>query len=149
MLDRVARDRTAELLRHLASGRISNDAFEDALPRETADAAVLAVQRAAWMLYSDLSEHTLTGKHALSAEARKAVARSIVFLYSDLPYEWPRQRCEGLARLFAGLIGLGWIPRYFEAQWKRAGDFNVWPFIRHEDYAAALQQPKLLASAPA
>jgi hypothetical protein len=147
MLDRVARDRTAELLRHLASGRISNDEFEGALPQETTDSAVLAVQRAAWMLYSDLSEHKLTGEHALSAEAKEVVARSIVFLYSDLSYEWPQYRCEGLVRLFAGLVSLGWIPRYFDAQWKRAGDFNVWPFIRHEDYAAALQRPKLLASA--
>jgi hypothetical protein len=24
---------------------------------------------------------------------------------------------------------------------------DIWPFIRHEDYAAALQRPKLLASA--
>ena len=149
MLDRVARDRTAELLRHLASGRISNDEFEDALPLETADSAALAVQHAAWMLYSDLSEHKLTGKHALSAEAKKAVARSIVFLYSDLPYEWPRHRCEGLVRLVAGLVSLGWIPRYFDERWKQSGDFNVWPFIRQEDYAAALQCPKLLASAPA
>lgn len=149
MLDRVARDRTAELLRHLGSARISNDEFEDALPLDTPDSAVLAVQQAAWMLYSDLYEHKLTGRHALSRQAKEAIARWVVFLHSDLPYEWPRHPCEGFVRLFAWLLSFGRIPRHFDERWKRSGDFGVWPFICREDYQCALQHPRLLASKPA
>lgn len=89
MIDRVARDQLAAQLRHLASGLISNDQFEEMLA-VSEDRGVREVREAAWMLYTDLREQWLRGKDALAPRSRRAVARWIVFLHSDLEYEWPK-----------------------------------------------------------
>lgn len=145
MIDRRTRNQLAEQLRRLASGGISNDEFEDALP-VSKDPAVREIRRAAWMLYSDLREHRLRGRDALPQDARRAVARWIIFLHSDLAYEWPPHRCIGFRRLIAAVVSFGQIPRYFDRQYKAAGDFEAWPFIRSADFARASRMPWLLAS---
>src|SRR5271163_1161583 len=38
---------------------------------------------------STTSEHTLTGKHALTNEGRAIVERCLLFLKSDLEFQWP------------------------------------------------------------
>jgi hypothetical protein len=147
MVDRAARDRVAELLRHLVSGRITNFEFEDALPRNSEDRALKAVfWNGSWLLYDDLLEHKLVGAHALRRGGRREVARWVLFLRSDLPYEWPSAlwlfRFPGylvvLATLgIAGILAAGWL--------KRAGDRTVWPFIRRSDYEMELSRPTYLA----
>jgi hypothetical protein len=144
VIDRRARDRLAEQLRHLAGGRITNDEFEDSLPGSH-DRAVREVERAAWMLYSDLREHRLTGSDALPREVRRAIARSIVFLHSDLEYEWPPHPCVGFRRVVGTVLSFGLIPKYFDRRYKASGEFEAWPFIRSADLERAAQMPRLLA----
>jgi hypothetical protein len=148
MIDRDARNRVAESLRHLVSGQITNDQFEDAAWIESNDAAIDAVKWQAWLLYSDLHGHKLTGSDAVSKSDRRIVARFILFLHSDLEYEWPRHPFDGgvgvMARLLSYVLSLGVIPRHVDKRWEAAGDFDVWPFIRREDYEEALAEPKLL-----
>ena len=145
MIDRDARNNLAESLRHLVSGRITNDQFEEAAWWvESDDAAVDAVKWQAWQLYSDLREHRLTGRDAVSESDRRIVARFILFLHSDLEYEWPRHPLEGLRRLLVSVLSLGMIPRRVDKKWEASGDIDVWPFIRSADYEEALNKPKLL-----
>src|SRR5260221_9704596 len=90
MIDKAARTQLAESLRHLAAGVISNDEFEKRRPRKSQDVAVRQVfSEGAWFLYDDLREHRLIGKDKLSDSARTDLARWIVFLKTDLAYEWP------------------------------------------------------------
>ena len=148
MIDRCARNKLAELLRHLVSGQLTNYQFDDAVDAagivKSDDAAIGAIRRQAWQLYSDLREHRLTGRDAVSESGRRIVARSILFLHSDLDYEWPRHPLEGLTRLLSHLLSLGVIPRRVDKKWEAAGDVDVWPFIRRKDYEEALDNPKLL-----
>ena len=90
-VDRQSRDRYAELLRHFAAGRLTNDQYEDATAPllRSEDLALRELWWAVWQTYDDLHEHRLTGKYKLPPEGRKTVARMVSFLHSDLPYEWP------------------------------------------------------------
>ncbi len=52
MVDRASRHRLAELLRQLVAGRITNDEFEDRVPRDSPDPGIEAVLGdGAWFLY--------------------------------------------------------------------------------------------------
>ncbi|ABI59616.1 hypothetical protein [Nitrosomonas eutropha] len=151
MIDREARDRFAQAIRALVAGTITNDQFEDIrLPSlNTADPAIAAIyQEGAWHLYSDLEEHRLRGKHALSPKDKSHVARWVLFLKTDLPYEWPELRgmrffALGLANLFT----FGLANRFYANWFKQQGEVEVWPFIRQADYAAALERPVYLGVA--
>lgn len=146
MVDRAARDRAAELIRHLASGQITNDEFEDALP-ETSDSAVSEVFRhGAWFLYSDTSEYRLTGKDALPRKVRPDIARWLLFLKSDLEYEWPIQPAWGcLVYPILNVLTLGCFACLSRMDWAQRGHADVWPFIRRADYEEALKHPPYLA----
>ncbi len=146
MIDRAARDRFAELLRHLVSGQITNDQFEDPLPLKSEDAAVNAVfWNGAWLLYDDLKEYKLVGKYRLPKDTRRETARWILFLKSDLPYEWSRSlwlfRFPGYVVNLATLGVAGFIAA---RRLKRSGDVEVWPFRRRSDYEVALRHPTYL-----
>ena len=82
MVDIDARRRLSDALRALVAGLVTNDEFEARLPDlRSADRAIGALfHHGAWFLYSDLSEHRLTGRHALSPQARRDVARWVLFL---------------------------------------------------------------------
>jgi hypothetical protein len=148
MIERTSRRAVGELLRHLAAGQITNDQFEDRLPRGSSDAAVAQIRHQAWFLYSDLREYRFVGRDRLSDEHRREVARWILFLQSDLEYQWPRMSAPVSALLFvANLCTLGWVGRDVVRRFKRHGDFDVWPFIRRSECEATLGEPKYLAGA--
>ena len=130
MIDRKNRDGLAETFRHLATGRITNDQFEDSDRWCTSkvDPAIHELYYlAAWPLYDDLSEHKLTGRHELTEGMKKDVAHCLLFLKSDYEYEWPRQ--TGLKSLFR-------ISKYHP--WETCGgDHSVWPFFRKSDFTEA------------
>ncbi|TLY21350.1 MAG: hypothetical protein E6K64_11985 [Nitrospirae bacterium] len=144
MIDREARNKLTELLRRLVSGQITNYQFGDSFPLNTRDEACWAVRDQAWMLYDDLSEHRLVGRNAVSKPNKRIVARSILFLYSDLEYEWPVHPCVGLKRLIAAIFTFGILPRHFDRKWQAAGEFHVWPFICQNDFEESNNNPKLL-----
>lgn len=142
MIDRQARKELAEALRALASGLISNDEFERRIPDSTDPAIRHLFADGAWRLYSDLREYRLKGKHRLDSSTKAAVARWVLFLKTDQPFEWPQPRpLTALALLCANLITLGFAARHFQRRYRTAGDWSVWPFISRAAYEHALTSP--------
>jgi hypothetical protein len=145
MIDRRNRDRLALLLRRYVAGRITNDDLADQGPSRSADPAIRAVYEYAWNLYDDFSTHRAEGRHALSPEARRVVARWILFLHSDCGYRWPVFSFMQIYNWPLNILTLGWWERRkyrrFEA-FQRAGHFKVWPFVRTAEYKEALVKPR-------
>lgn len=133
MVDRHARDIAAEALREFMEGSISNDEYERRFPRNKDDPALWAVHEQIWLCYSDLKEHTLTDKHALTDAGRAGFERCILFLRSDLEFQWP----PPMIRLSYGvlrLLGFGWLLKRREEEEMSIGDKEVWPFLNKAEY---------------
>ncbi len=147
LIDRTARNILAEALRALSSGAISNDEFERRLPLGCTRAPAVreVFSKGAWQLYSDLREYRLTGRDKLEDITRSEVARWVLFLKTDLPYEWPIPNAMlALGMFSANLLTLGRANRLFTARYRTSGDIDVWPFIRKSDYDAAQGVPPYL-----
>jgi hypothetical protein len=154
MIDRRRRDQFAELLRHFAAGRLTNDEFKERLDEilddphsvsEWDDRALWAVRERAWFLYDDTHTHRLM----LPREGRREVARWILFLYSDFEYEWLMKSFISLSSCLLNLLTLGWWGRSQVRHFRAMGDWDVWPFIRRADFEEACRRPHLFGSAPA
>lgn len=147
MIDRKARDILAENYRHLITGQITNDEFEDRL-KFSKDIAIDEIYyRGAWPLYDDLHEHKLTGEWAITEEGKPIAARFILFLKTDLEYEWARKtgaKAFLCALLGVFTLGIVTIIRKIIAATGEKGDKDVWPFYRRADYEAALESPPYL-----
>jgi len=168
----AARRRLAETMRHLASGLLTNDQFEDG-QNSGGDRATREIFWFAWGFYDDLHEHRLRGRHRLSPLQRRAFARCVLFLLSGLPYEWDRrarhlwcrQRCREDVpwwkpdeSVFGGLpqripVVRAWGRRLEELRDRRLRkrgivDDRIWPFRRMADYKAALKDPPYLVGRP-
>jgi len=126
--DRTARDKAADLIHSLATGQITNREFDGSFPNSR-DRGVSAVYFFVWHFYSDLDEHRLDGRFALSPESRGHFDRCILFLRSDLAYRWPPLVT---CRLFSWLVCL--LSRKYET-----GEREVWPFLRRTDFEFALR----------
>ena len=146
MVDRAGRDRLALLLRRLASGRITNADFEGERLDRSTDEALVALGDAGWSLYNDFGIYRLHGKHALSPDALKAVARCVLFLDTDLHYEWPPRRAS-VRGILTTLLTLGLSLRRERRAWESSGPYHVWPFYRESDYQEACAHPRFLAGA--
>jgi len=155
--DRQRRDRMAEELRHFAGGRTTNDEFEDrlhAILKERTvglkedDAALWAITSRSWFLYDDTRVHRLDGKRKLNREARKEIARWIVFLHSDLPYEWPMRNFISINSCLLNLLTLGLaqivLAPLYRKRYGSMGEWSVWPFIRKNDLEQEKKRPRLL-----
>jgi hypothetical protein len=142
MVDPAARKALGLSLRRLFSARITNEQFEDELPStvwSSPDAAVRAIRWAAWLLYDDLHEHRLDGAHALGPLGRRHVARWILFLKSDEEYEWPEiPWWLGALLLVPSLLTFGLAGRALSRWRDRAGDRDVWPFMRRSELERAI-----------
>ena len=127
MVDRHARDIAADVVRDFMEGSISNKEYERRYPKSKSDPALWEIYVQIWFFYSDMSKHTLTGKHALNAERRAFLKRCLLFLKSDFEFQWPRQKFRpwyGILRF----LGLG--------REMTSGDIAVWPFFnaaQHEE----------------
>jgi hypothetical protein len=149
VIDRAARNKLAEGMRHLGAGILSNTEFEKRVITKSVDPAIQAVfVGGPWFLYHDLSTYKLRGPYRLRGLARKELARCVMFLKTDLEYEWPVQQRGVLSSLLWSLVNLatfGMFANVQQRRFMRAGDFSVWPFIRRSDYEAALSNPVYLA----
>jgi hypothetical protein len=135
MVDRHARDVAAEALREFMSGSISNKDYEWRFPRGTRDPALEAIYSYFWFSYSDTKEHTMTGDHAITDEGRAVVQRCLLFLKSDLAFQWPARKLL-LAYPILRLIGLGWIVnRSPKRESSLGGEIDVWPCFTKAQYA--------------
>ena len=146
MVHREERRATSLHLRRLASGRITTREHDDARVWQSPDPAVVAISDAGWGLYGDFSTYRLRGDHSLPPETMAAIGRCVLFLDSDLEYEWPTLR-HPLWAIILGLISLGQLgPLSFRGRrrWKATGDHSVWPFFRRSDYKVALSEPRFL-----
>lgn len=136
-VDRAARTRLTESLRHYVAKQTTNFEFDDAMfDIRTEDRGVIAIRDAAWMLYDDLSKHRANGKWTIEGKERREIARWILFLRSDLEYEWRDQMPWYLKipvhLLSIPTLGLIWKP--IRSWVARQGAMEVWPFIRHADF---------------
>ena len=143
MIDRPARSRLAEAIRHLVSGQVTNDEFEIRACISSGDLAIQEIfGQGAWQLYSDTSGYRLVGPNRLPRAARREVARWILFLASEHEYEWPCPNLPSRLILLVGNMvtigGAGWL---YSKSLSRQGDFEVWPFFRRNDYEASLRAP--------
>ena len=149
MVNRKARDEFAELLRHLVTGQITNDEFENRAPLSSKDLAIDEIWwLAAWRLYDDFDEHTLTEEYRASDDERREIAKCILFLKTDQEYQWPRHSTlKELLGDLRYLVSFGRVPVYdpMELLDATAGDLEAWPFIRPKDLEAARSRPPYLA----
>ena len=169
MVDHDRRKKMALHLRQLSTGQISNDDFEERImtdvtygwPPEqyylaeeskTDDPVIRPILEFSWCLYNDTYNHKLTGSHRLSDEQTKEIARFILFLHSNLEYDWtyidlinPVIRFS-FTDILKSIITLGKHYRdlnlkreeEFELM-KKTGDFELWPFKTTTDYQEQLK----------
>jgi hypothetical protein len=133
MVDRHARDIAAQALREFMEGSISNWEYERRFPRNKDDPALWGIYSHIWYFYSDTSEHTLTGKHALTDEGRGFIERSLLFLKGDLEFQWPAAKLVVWYPLLR-FVGLGWIVNRRLVKEMSVGDVDVWPFLKKGHY---------------
>lgn len=172
MVDRIARDKYAELLRHFAAGLMTNREYEDryaAIVRFTNDEALRAAFWCVWFTYDDLHEHRMTGRHRLGRPARREMAKIVLFLNTRTEYQWPASRGHALMQVcFLALAGfalywsadLRWygLPLLIESiiaiaitdyawrrTWKRSGDDDAWPFLHASELNEARRHPRSLS----
>ncbi|MGZ4819295.1 MAG: hypothetical protein ACXVZJ_11755, partial [Terriglobales bacterium] len=115
-------------------GRITNDQMDDAWPHVADDPALSKVFWAKWGLYSDLREEYIDPKLRRNYATAKAIHRCLMFLNSELEYQW-------VGTLETGPIA--WLLERFNrrrCEINEAGDDSVWPFYRKEDYKRAWKQ---------
>lgn len=170
MIDKDRRKKLALHLRRLATGQISNDDFEEKvmdditkgwLPEQyyrsndckTDDRVIQSILEYSWMLYSDLKNHKLIGKYELPEDVLKEIARYILFLHSDLEYEWKYVDMTNplikltIKDLIKSVMTLG--KHYIEIkeqrekefeEMRKEGDIAYWPFKTQVDYEKQLDK---------
>ena len=144
VIDTATRLRLALRLRRLASGRSTNDDYEEEWLSRATDPGIRAIFTQGWTLYSDMRSYRLRGRDSLSLEARHAVARWVLFLQTDLEYEWPPAPAWDAVTLLAAGLSLGRVDLRDWGQWQDSGDVGVWPFFRQSDYRRACRWPRFL-----
>ena len=144
LIDPTSRTEAALLLRRLASGRITNDDFDDRYPRRSPDLGVVAIGELAWTLYSDLGTYRLVGVNALSSADRRLVARCVLFLHSGLPYSWPPFQKKPMLSRLRGLFSAR--RHATEKALQATIDFEIWPFASAADITRAAHVPNVLTA---
>jgi hypothetical protein len=144
-VDAVARKQFAELYRHFGAGLISGGELESRAPR-TREIGLHEIDATGILpFYGDFTHLKLSGKHRLTREGRRYLARIILFVRSGLPYRWPRQTgVFQLPAVLLSVITLGRFGDYWLRYRARDGDLEVWPFYTLAEYESALQRPPYL-----
>jgi hypothetical protein len=126
-VDTSARLQAATLLRSFLAGGISNTELDQGFPQRSRDPAIHAVYRRTFRFQDDIQEFHATGRFAVEGPAREVLDRCVLFLQTELAYEWSLPLVDAVLRAFA-LLTRRPRPR---------GDRSVWPFFRKEDLASA------------
>lgn len=108
MINSELRAELAQDIRRLATGRMTNDEFDDRyyeVYEPSDDRAIHAIARFCYGLYSSdlLLPIRLRGRYALDRETKKAVARCVLFLRTGNEYGWPAFPDALSSRCLAGL----------------------------------------------
>jgi hypothetical protein len=138
--DRESRDRLIGAIRALLSGQITHEEFESRVPARSSDPAIRAMlSDNVWQLFTGQHQHPIADRD------RSVVARWLLFLRTDKPYEWPAySRRQQVAHALATVVTLGLIAKPLRRRIASQGDIEVWPFLRHADYDAAMRSPAYL-----
>ncbi len=170
MVDNNRRKKLALHLRNLSTGQISAVEFEKRISQDitygylpeqyyrakenkTDDPVIRPILEYAWCLYNDAYNHKLTGQHQLSDAQIKEIARIILFLHSDLEYDWtyidltnPVIRFS-FTDILKSIITFGQHYRDLNLKreeeferLKKTGDFELWPFKTKSDYEEQLHR---------
>lgn len=141
MVDTHARREFAEALRQLLSGTINNIEFDRRDFEDTRDPGIFAIWYSVWLCYDDFEVHPFELMEGQTLDLK----RCILFLHTDLEYEWP-DREPGFKRvartirdMLRRIVGITPAARTVQL------DYTVWPFARRSDYEEALRHPRLLA----
>jgi hypothetical protein len=146
VIDKQARAKLSESLRHLVSGQITNVEFENNIPRKSKDRAVNVIRRQAWLLYDGMKEYKLKGKYAVASKDKGEIARWLLFLKTNYEYEWPAHPTETWWGMLLSLLSISLIPRLFwNRKWMNSGNYPIWPYIRKADLTRARRTPRLLS----
>jgi len=153
MIDREHRNQLAQLIRHLAIGRLSTHDYDQqsqALHAISKDAGLEEILWTVWTLYDDFRDHRFTGKDALPRELRRDLAKCILFLYSDQEYRWDEIRRTAAQTRWLNIMTLGLWNRLFAgdvvAKNRIAHDDAAWPFQTFAHLEDAKRHPHLLAA---
>jgi len=144
MICRQSRDRLALALRRYVAGRISNDDLDD-IDVDWRDRGSVAVKQAAWGLYCDTKHHYATGKHTITEDGKRMIARWVVFLHSEHEYLWPEYSFIQIVNWPLNLLTFGWWERHKgrrRGEFEEAGEFAAWPFFRMADSDGAALRPR-------
>lgn len=174
MVDNNRRKKLALHLRHLSTGQISADEFEKRISQDvtygclpeqyyrenenkTDDPVIRPILEFSWCLYNDAYNHKLTGRHQLSDAQLKEIARFILFLHSDLEYDWKYIELTNPVIRFSftdilkSIITFGQhyrdlnLNREEELElMKKTGDFELWPFKTKTEYEEQLNRQPFL-----
>ena len=133
MIDRESRDQVALALRRFASGRLTQNELYARTTRveNSPDVGVATLAEAIYWQFLNLGPKRLVGRHALTPEGRRDVARWVLFLRSNEPYVWP-ERGPSLGDIGRALLTVGksWIAKC--EQRSQTGDESFWPFVSRQ-----------------
>jgi len=142
MVEQESRKRARALLKKLALGKATNyeceNEFMDLLSYSK-DPVIFAFFRTIRELSGD-AEERLSNMFSRGGQMRKRLCRWILFLETDLEYEWPKQRlAPGLRDFyrpnwFDEFLG---IEAHTNAAFCGLGEYDVWPFFREADLYTA------------
>ena len=90
MVDKPKRLEAAKLIEDFFECRMTNFQYSDRYPRSPDDPALFAVHSALWFTYSDVREHRMDRKHALTNEWKRLVDQSVLFLKTENQYHGPK-----------------------------------------------------------
>ena len=144
MIDFAARKEAAELARRFVAGQISNFEFENNFP-SSKDPAMWAIEDTLWCFYNDSEEHQLKGKWSVPEETKELMLRWVMFLYSDIEYEWPKISYPGVRPIQYGMFGKLFNRHKKQHAFLNSGDIEFWPFINKESFERSKNNPSLLA----
>lgn len=142
MIDRSARDRAIACIRAFLAGKLTERELHGLYPKTSTDRAVTAIYgNGVNLLESGTGRALLADEKRQSQDVRRQAARWILFLKSDLEYEWP-QWPPVHPILFATLafFTLGHSSTVMRERYIRSGELGLWPFIRDADVESAVRQ---------
>jgi hypothetical protein len=147
MIDREFRDKAALALRRFLDCSTDNNDCQLEYPGQSLfgrkrpdDPALRAIEEYVWHWYDDLSLHKLEKDRALSDDERERGERCILFLKSDLEYEWRQSRFipgDFVSLEFASQLTLSEHMALSLDQ--PEGDGTAWPFFRRSDFELAVK----------
>ena len=130
-VDREARNLLAVDLRRLVTGRMINDEFDERYYRcwkGSQDLVVSEIAKFAWGLYGSDRSYRLKGRHAVPPDVRRTAARAILFLHTNLEYQWPLEpEVNLLWLLLPGCYLLLWIAALWGSFVSRLSD--AWAIV--------------------